>query len=70
MSTKKTQDTGHFILGLLAIAGILLFPVAAAGLILFALFGEQSSNHTYWKSVGDVRGENYSDPFLSNKKKS
>ena len=68
MSTKKT-NTGNFMLGILAIAAVLLFPITAAGLILFALFGKDSANRSYWNAVGDVRGENYSDPYVSHRKR-
>ena len=75
--TKKTNNTENHgqlnwlnfdvILGLVTIAGIFIFPHIAISLLIGGLFfvvlAPASTRHSYWKSVGPVRGKNYASPF-------
>tara|TARA_Y100000310_G_scaffold334749_1_gene415198 strand:+ start:3327 stop:3572 length:246 start_codon:yes stop_codon:yes gene_type:complete len=70
MTNKKTNNTQksdfnafQFTMGLAGIAGVVFFPVTAAGLVLLSLFGEDSARGDFWESVGPVRAENYANPL-------
>tara|TARA_R100000008_G_C3498057_1_gene122225 strand:+ start:125 stop:340 length:216 start_codon:yes stop_codon:yes gene_type:complete len=64
---KNTENKSlmPYIAGSLAIAGTVMFPAAAAGLLLFALVGKDSCRASYWRGIDSdfgTRGPNYDDP--------